>query len=201
MVSACGFYPGNKVLSQGCGDLAALQTLQISDQFFSFDISEILVQRGFRKDVSPKIRFSKNLDIKILRTKDLEPGDSASLDRHGLDHDHAIEEVGARSDVTVALRKTESRFVGLVSARVELVLFLFLSSGSDNSVLGTRFYFPALAILTPRDAAAYRAMPLYSASAICSRYPSLRSFCSSVGLLTNETSARIPGMAVSVRTT
>ena len=44
-------------------------------------------------------------------------------------------------------------------------------------------------------AAAYRAIPRYSASAICSRYPSLRSFCSSVGLDTNETSARIPGIA------
>lgn len=30
-------------------------------------------------------------------------------------------------------------------------------------------HFAALAIFTPREAAAYRAMPLYSASAICSR--------------------------------
>jgi len=33
------------------------------------------------------------------------------------------------------------------------------------SVPGTRYYFPALATLTPRDPTAYRAMPLYSASA------------------------------------
>src|SRR5450631_2118564 len=36
-------------------------------------------------------------------------------------------------------------------------------------VLATRDYLLALATLTPREVAAYRAMPLYSASAICSR--------------------------------
>ena len=68
-----------------------------------------------------------------------------------------------------------------------------------NSQLET--YFAALATFTPCEAAAYRAIPRYKASAICSRYPSLRNFCSSVGLETNETSARIPGIAVSVSTT
>ena len=37
------------------------------------------------------------------------------------------------------------------------------------SVLWTRDYFAALANFTPFEFAAYRAMPLYSASAICSR--------------------------------
>jgi hypothetical protein len=44
--------------------------------------------------------MSKNLDIKIFRTKDLGRHDSVSHDRHCLDHDRAIAMVDARLDVT-----------------------------------------------------------------------------------------------------
>jgi hypothetical protein len=44
--------------------------------------------------------MSKNLDIKIFRTKDLGRRDSVSRDRHCLDHDRAASMVGARLDVT-----------------------------------------------------------------------------------------------------
>ena len=61
------------------------------DQNFSFDISESLAQRGFRKSVPRKIWFSKNLDIKILRTKGLGSGTLGSPNRHGLDNHLALE--------------------------------------------------------------------------------------------------------------
>jgi hypothetical protein len=60
------------------------------DYCFSFDISESLAQRGFCKTVSRKIWFSKNLDIKILRTKGLESGTLGALNCHCLDYDRAI---------------------------------------------------------------------------------------------------------------
>ncbi|MGB6991528.1 MAG: hypothetical protein WBD89_20025, partial [Candidatus Sulfotelmatobacter sp.] len=44
--------------------------------------------------------MSKNLDIKILRTKELGRRDSVARDRHCLDHDCSIAIVGTRSDVT-----------------------------------------------------------------------------------------------------
>src|SRR5580704_7904927 len=63
---------------------------QISRLNFSFDIPEGLAPRGFRETVSCKIRFSKNLDIKILRTKRLGVGTLGAPDRHCLDYDRAI---------------------------------------------------------------------------------------------------------------
>jgi hypothetical protein len=69
-------------------------------KFIFVDPAETLVQRGFRKSVLRKIRFSKNLDIKILRTNNLEEPVSRWADRHCLDHDRASSMGGARSDVT-----------------------------------------------------------------------------------------------------
>jgi hypothetical protein len=63
---------------------------QISRLNFSLDIPESLAQRGFRKTVSRKIWFSKNLDTKILRTKGLGLSTLGARNRHGLDHDRAI---------------------------------------------------------------------------------------------------------------
>jgi hypothetical protein len=58
-------------------------------KFIFVDPAETLVQRGFRKSGLRKIRFSKNLDIKILRTKSLAGQVSRWADRHCLDHDRA----------------------------------------------------------------------------------------------------------------
>jgi hypothetical protein len=63
---------------------------QISRSIFSLDIAESLAGRGFREIVSRKIWFSKNLDIKILRTKGLGLGTLGASNRHCLDHDRAI---------------------------------------------------------------------------------------------------------------
>jgi hypothetical protein len=49
--------------------------------------------------------MSNILEVKILRTNALVRRDLVSGDRHGLDHDHAIADWGARSDVTMPLRK------------------------------------------------------------------------------------------------
>jgi len=49
--------------------------------------------------------MSKNLDIKIFRTKDLGRHDSVSHDRHCLDHDRAIAMVDARFGCHRALWK------------------------------------------------------------------------------------------------
>jgi hypothetical protein len=63
---------------------------RISRSIFSFDISESLTQRGFRETVLRKIWFSKNLDIKILRTKGLTFSTLGALNCHCLDYDRAI---------------------------------------------------------------------------------------------------------------
>jgi hypothetical protein len=55
-----------------CGCIGFRQ--QISRLVFSFDIPESLAPHGFCETISRKIWFSKNLDIKILRTKTLEVG-------------------------------------------------------------------------------------------------------------------------------
>ena len=55
---------------------------------------------------SRKILFSKNLDTKILITKDFGWPDSISLDRHCLDHDGATSMASARADVTRGLWKS-----------------------------------------------------------------------------------------------
>jgi hypothetical protein len=57
---------------------------------FFADPAETLVPRGFRKSGLRKILFSKNLDIKILRTDSLAGDLSRWADRHCLDHDCAI---------------------------------------------------------------------------------------------------------------
>jgi hypothetical protein len=57
---------------------------------FFFRSDERLAQRGFSQSVSRKIWFSKNLDIKILRTKGLGVGTLGALNRHRLDYDRAI---------------------------------------------------------------------------------------------------------------
>jgi hypothetical protein len=58
--------------------------------FFSLDIPESLAWRGLRENISRKIWFSKNFDIKILRIKSLGSGTLGSPNRHCLDHDRAI---------------------------------------------------------------------------------------------------------------
>jgi|HubBroStandDraft_6_1064221.scaffolds.fasta_scaffold00051_52 hypothetical protein len=63
---------------------------QISRLIFGLDIPESPARRGFRQTVSRKIWFSKNLDIKILRTKGLGPGTPGAPNRHCLDKDYAI---------------------------------------------------------------------------------------------------------------
>jgi len=77
----------NKFLVEAAQDRDDRPKQPDPDQNFFLDTSGILVQRGFRKSVSRKIWFSKNLDIKILKTKELKPGNSVTLNRHGLDHD------------------------------------------------------------------------------------------------------------------
>jgi hypothetical protein len=62
---------------------------RISDQIYFRDPAVTLVQQGFRKSGLRKIRFSKNLDIKILRTNSLAGQVSRWADRHCLDHDRA----------------------------------------------------------------------------------------------------------------
>jgi hypothetical protein len=59
-------------------------------KFIFVDPPETLVRRGFRKSGLRKILFSKNLDIKILRTNRLAGAISHWADRHCLDHDCAI---------------------------------------------------------------------------------------------------------------
>jgi hypothetical protein len=83
---------------------------QISRSNFFFDIPKNLAQRGFRKSLSRKIWFSKNLDIKILRTKGLGSGTLGSPNRHGLDNHLAVQIVGARLDVTGWLWKTAASY-------------------------------------------------------------------------------------------
>src|SRR5579862_937269 len=57
-----------------------------------------------------------------------------------------------------------------------------------------------VATLTPLNPLAYFAMPRYSDSAMRWRYSEVSSLRSSVGLLTNEISARIDGMLAPIRT-
>jgi len=47
--------------------------------------------------------MSKSLEIKIRQTKDFGLHESASADRHGLDHDRATDGLWTRLDVTVGL--------------------------------------------------------------------------------------------------
>ena len=74
-------------------------------KYFSYLTSEILAWRGFRKGRSAKIWFSKNLDIKILKTNGLGQPDLDAPNGHGLDYHCAREGVGARLDVTRILWK------------------------------------------------------------------------------------------------
>jgi hypothetical protein len=69
---------------------AAMRISQISDQIFFADTSETLVPRGLCESGLRKIWFSKNLDIKILRTNRLAGQVSRWANSHGLDHDRAI---------------------------------------------------------------------------------------------------------------
>jgi hypothetical protein len=60
-------------------------------KFIFADPAESLVHRGFCKSGLRKIWFSKNLDIKILRTNNLAGRVSRWANRHCLDHDRAIQ--------------------------------------------------------------------------------------------------------------
>jgi hypothetical protein len=51
---------------------------------------KVLLRAAFAESGFRKIWFSKNLDTKILTTKNLGRHDGFSLDRHCLDHDYAI---------------------------------------------------------------------------------------------------------------
>src|ERR1700693_4820859 len=74
-------------------------------KFVSRDPLESRTQCGFRQSGLCKILFSKNLDTKILITDDLGTRLLASPNRHGLDHDRAILNCGARSDGSKYLLK------------------------------------------------------------------------------------------------
>jgi len=70
----------------------ARRMVQIQIEQFFRDASETLVGRGFSQSRSAKIWFSKNLDIKILKTNALGRPDWDSPNCHRLDHDRAVQE-------------------------------------------------------------------------------------------------------------
>src|ERR1022692_2283280 len=80
-----------------------------------------------------------------------------------------------------------------------------VQNSSLRSVGGPREYWPAalsilLATFTPLSPFTYLAMPRYRDSAMRWRYSLVARRCSSVGLLTNEISARIEGMLAPIST-
>jgi len=77
-----------------------------------------LLGAGFAKSVG-KILISKILEVKILRTNALVRRDLVSGDRHGLDHDRAIQIGVTRSDVTMPLWRT-TRPMALATKRVQV---------------------------------------------------------------------------------
>jgi hypothetical protein len=101
----CGIFHQNKVWPKPAESDRLSGSAGFRIKFIFADPAETLVQRGFRKSGLRKIRFSKNLDIKILRTNILAGQVSRWANRHCLDHDRAIWIAGARSDVTAGLWK------------------------------------------------------------------------------------------------
>jgi hypothetical protein len=96
----------NKFFAEAGGNAWSSEESGSRSKFYSSDTPETSAQRGFLQNVFCKILLPKNLDLKILRTNNLERQDLASIDRHCLDYDCAIADWGARSDVTMRLWRT-----------------------------------------------------------------------------------------------
>jgi hypothetical protein len=77
-VDVCGILPQNKFCPEPKKKISSADQADFGSNFIFVDPTETLVQHGFHKSGLRKIWLSKNLDIKILRTKGLERNDSAS---------------------------------------------------------------------------------------------------------------------------